>query len=190
MSKRKPTSEEAVANILRCFEADDDRTKIILKVIVKLNLVWQEMMMIEMLLLKIVVMMMRMRLKIKVLLTMTSLSLNLNRAIDRHEKCWHIIVWSTQSTNRLTQIVLIHMILALLMMKNMKQSWQAIWVQRKILRRKQFYGQTKSRKESVDKEAAIFCHEVLNRQRYYHLHLELKAWEIPFMSCSQMKWLN
>ena len=48
--------------------------------------------------------------------------LNLNRAIDRHEKCCHIIVWSTQSTNRLTQIVLIHMILALLMMKNMKQS--------------------------------------------------------------------
>ena len=24
-------------------------------------------------------------------------------------------------------------------------------------------------------EAAIFCHGVLNRQRYYHLHLELKA---------------
>ena len=78
MSKRKPTSEEAVANILRCVEADDDRTKIILKVIVKLNLVWQEMMVIEMLLLKIGVTMMRIRLKIKVLLTMTSLI---------HEKC-------------------------------------------------------------------------------------------------------
>ena len=181
MSKRKPTSEEAVANILRCVEADDDRTKIILKVIVKLNLVWQEMMVIEMLLLKIGVMMMRIRLKIKVLLTMTSLI---------HEKCWHVIVWSTQSTNCLTQIVLIHMILVLSMKKNMKQSWQAIPVQRKILRRKQFYGQTKSLKELVDKEAAIFCRGVLNRQRYYHLHLELKAWEIPFMSCSQVKWLN
>ena len=72
MSKRKLTSEETVANILRFVEADD--------------LVWQEMIliksmmvMIEMLLIKIVVMMMMMmRLKIKVLLTMISLSLKFN----------------------------------------------------------------------------------------------------------------
>ena len=46
---------------------------------------------------------------------------------------------------------------------------------KKILRRKQFYGQTKSWKDSVGKEAATFCRGVLNRQPYYHLHLELKA---------------
>ena len=37
------------------------------------------------------------------------------------QKMLTLMVWSTQSTNCLTQIVFIHMILALLMMKNIKQ---------------------------------------------------------------------
>ena len=92
MSKRKLTSEEAVANILRFVEADDDNNYFKSDCEDKLGLAGDDLDEIydddrnagdE----DTVMMMMRMRLKIKVLLTMTSLSLNFNRAIDRHEKC-------------------------------------------------------------------------------------------------------
>ena len=91
MSKRKLTSEEAVANILRYVEADDDNNYFESDCEDELGLEGdldetyddddrnaadedsgdddED------------------ELKIKVLLTMTSLSLNLNRAIDRHENC-------------------------------------------------------------------------------------------------------
>ena len=91
MSKRKLTSEEAVANILRFVEADDDNNYFESDCEDELGLAGDDLDEIydddrnagdeDM------VMMMRMRLKIKVLLTMISLSLNFNRAIDLHEKC-------------------------------------------------------------------------------------------------------
>ena len=132
MSKRKLTSEEAVANILRFVEADDDNNYFESDCEDELGLAGDDLDEIydddddddddrnaadedsgdddqdEA--------------EHKSSSDDDQPQLNLNRAIDRHEKCCHIIVWSTQSTNRLTQIVLIHMILALLMMKNMKQS--------------------------------------------------------------------
>ena len=91
ISKRNLTSEEAVANILRFVEADDDNNYFESDCEDELGLAGDDLDEIydddrnaggeDM------VMMMRMRLKIKVLLTMTSLSLNFNRAIDHHEKC-------------------------------------------------------------------------------------------------------
>ena len=91
MSKRKLTSEEAVANILRFVEADDDNNYFESDCEDELGLAGDDLDEIydddrnagdE----DTVMMMMRMRLKIKVLLTMTSLSLNLNRAINHQEK--------------------------------------------------------------------------------------------------------
>ena len=82
-SKRKLTSEEAIANILRFVEADDGNNYFESDCEDELGLAGDD---------EIYDDNDRNsadedRLKIKVLLTMTSLSLNLNRAIARHEKC-------------------------------------------------------------------------------------------------------